>query len=155
MQLIGYGNPGRCDDGLGPAFATRIAERNLPGLDVFTDYQLTVDYALQIASADEVVFVDALMNADAPFRFETLEPAASHDLSSHSLSPASVLALAATLFDARPVAHVLGISGVEFGEVREGLSKEAGENLRLAEDFFVDWLETDAGRHSAGRFAEA
>ncbi len=155
MQLIGYGNPGRCDDGLGPAFAARIEARGLPGLDVFTDYQLTVDHALQIASAHEVVFVDALMKADAPFRFAALEPAMSHDLSSHSLSPASVLALAATLFDARPKAFVLGISGVEFGEVREGLSKEAGENLRLAEDFFVHWLESDAGCHSAGRFADA
>ncbi len=155
MQLIGYGNPGRCDDGLGPAFAARIEARGLPGLDVFTDYQLTVDHALQIASADEVVFVDALMNSALPFRFAALEPAASHDLSSHSLSPASVLALAATLFDARPKAFVLGISGVEFGEVREGLSKEAGENLRLAEDFFVHWLESDAGCHSAGRFVGA
>ena len=142
MQLIGYGNPGRCDDGLGPAFAARIEARGLPGLDVFTDYQLTVDHALQIASADEVVFVDALMKVDAPFRFGALEPAMSHDLSSHSLSPASVLALAATLFDARPKAFVLGISGVEFGEVREGLSGTAEENLRQAEDFFVEWFES-------------
>ena len=32
MQLIGYGNPGRCDDGLGPAFAARVAAQNLPGI---------------------------------------------------------------------------------------------------------------------------
>ena len=142
MQLIGYGNPGRCDDGLGPAFAARIAARRLPGLDVSTDYQLTVDHALQIAGAKRVVFADALMNTDAPFTFASLAPAPSHDLSSHSLSPASVLALAATLFGARPEAYVLGIAGKEFGEVREGLSAVAEDNLRQAEAFFVDWLES-------------
>ena len=155
MQLIGYGNPGRCDDGLGPVFAARIEARGLPGLDVFTDYQLTVDHALQIASAPTVVFVDALMNSAAPFDFAALEPAASHDLGSHSLSPASVLALAGTLFDARPKAFVLGISGVEFGEVREGLSGTAEENLRQAEDFFVQWFESPEQLKGAKGLADA
>ena len=48
--LIGYGNPGRGDDGLGPAFARRIAARGLPGVTVEIDYQLTVDHALMIAA---------------------------------------------------------------------------------------------------------
>ena len=75
MYLIGYGNPGRCDDGLGPAFAARIAARDLPGVTVSTDYQLTVDHALEIAQADRVVFADALMRSDAPFRFGPVSPA--------------------------------------------------------------------------------
>lgn len=155
MLLIGFGNPGRCDDGLGPAFAARIAARDLPGLEVSTDYQLTVDHALEISGETRVIFVDALMNADVPFRFEPLRPAASHDLSSHSLNPASVLALAATLFNASPEAHVLGISGVEFGEVREELSGEAEGNLREAEAFFLAWLEDPYITPGAKRYAEA
>ena len=141
MHLIGYGNPGRGDDGLGPAFATRMAERGLSGVTVSTDYQLTVDHALRIAEAGRVVFVDALMRSDAPFRFAAVRPAPTHDLSSHSLSPAAVLALAATLYDAHPEAYVLGISGVEFGEVKEGLSAKAERNLTLAEGAFLQWLE--------------
>ena len=141
MHLIGYGNPGRCDDGLGPAFAARIAARNLPGIDVSTDYQLTVDHALDIAGAARVVFVDALMRCDAPFRFTAIGPAGSGELASHSLDPSSVLALAATLFDARPEAYLLGISGEDFGEVREGLSPMAEHNLRLAEAYFTKWME--------------
>ncbi len=143
MRLIGYGNPGRCDDGLGPAFAARIAARGLPELDVSTDYQLTVDHALKIATADRVVFVDALMRADAPYLFAAVQPLASHDVASHSLSPSSVLALAATLFDATPEAFVLGITGEDFGEVREGLSPLAMKNLDLAEAFFLDWLNSN------------
>ncbi len=142
MHLIGYGNPGRGDDGLGPSFAARIAARDLPGLVVSTDYQLTVDHALTIASAAGVVFVDAIIKSELPFRFNAIEPATTDSMSSHSLSPASVLALADTLYDARQEAYVLGIGGAEFGEVKEGLSPEAEENLRRAEAFFVDWFES-------------
>ena len=55
MLLIGYGNPGRGDDGLGPELARRVAQRRLPGLTVEIDYQLTVDHALQVAGVDAVV----------------------------------------------------------------------------------------------------
>lgn len=149
MRLIGYGNPGRGDDGLGPAFAQGLSD--LPGLTVETDYQLTVDHALLIADADPVVFADALMHANEPFTFTFISPAETHDLTSHSLSPTAVLALSATLFDATPQAYVLGITGHEFGEVKEGLSEKARANLRLADRFFRSW----AAEHAAGRLAHA
>ena len=63
--LIGYGNPGRGDDGLGPAFARRIAARQLPGITIDIDYQLTVDHALMISEAETVVFADAALDAEA------------------------------------------------------------------------------------------
>ena len=153
MHLIGYGNPGRCDDGLGPAFAERLAARDLPGIQVSSDYQLTVDHALWIAGAKRVVFVDALMGADEPFRFLPIGPSMTRDLSSHSLDPSSVLALAATLYDAEPEAYVLAISGEAFGEVNEGLSALAEHNLRLAEAFFLDWFAGQGRTSSATAYA--
>ncbi len=141
MQLICYGNPGRGDDGLGPAFAAKLEARNLPEVNVTADYQLTVDHALQIAEARRVVFVDAQVRSDTPYCFAQVRPAPSHDLSSHSLSPAAVLALAANLYNAAPESYVLGISGAEFGEVKEGLSAEAERNLVVAEEAFLGWLE--------------
>ncbi len=148
IRLIGYGNPGRGDDGLGPAFAVRMGD--VPGLVVSTDYQLTVDHALWIAEAERVVFVDALIQSDAPFEFAPVGPSDRHDVTSHSLSPAAVLALSGTLFGATPEAFVLGITGYEFGEVKEGLSARAEENLGLALAFFDDWLV-----RSDGGFAHA
>jgi len=145
MLLIGYGNSGRCDDGLGPAFAERIAAAALPGMDVDIDYQLTVDHALAVADADRVVFVDALMGSGAAFEFGAIQPAAGGSLASHSLTPATVLELARTLYGTQPQAFVLGIGGVEFGEVREGLSEEAERNLDLAEAFFLEWLAGGEG----------
>lgn len=148
MHLIGYGNPGRCDDGLGPAFAARIAVRNLPDLVVSTDYQLTVDHALTVAQAKKVVFVDAMMCNEEPFRFVRALPVKSRDLASHSLEPGNVLALAATLFHAEPEAYILGISGEEFRRIDEGLSAQAEDNLRLAEAFFLEWFRSPEDKRS-------
>lgn len=139
MLLIGYGNCGRGDDGLGPAFAERLVAADLPGLAVDIDYQLTVDHAPAVAGADAVVFADALMAGDGPFRMREARAGEAGSLSSHSLTPEAVLALAETLYGKAPPAFVLGISGFEFGEVREGLSKAAQHNLDLAEAFFRDW----------------
>ena len=141
MLLIGYGNLGRGDDGLGPAFTDRIERLGLQSLDIDTDYQLTVDHALAVAGASRVVFADALIGAATPFTFEPIAAGANADLGSHSLSPVSVLSLAATLYGKWPEAWILGISGHDFGAVKEGLSAVALGNLDLAEAFFVDWYE--------------
>ena len=149
MLVIGYGNPGRMDDGLGPAFAERIAAAGLPGVEVQQDYQLTVEHALALVGAGRVVFADALVGSDAGFEFTGLEPAERGDLASHSLSPGALLGLAATLYGAAPEAHVMGIAGVAFGEVREGLSPEAGRNLDRAVEFFLGWVAARADRVGA------
>ena len=150
MQLIGYGNPGRGDDGLGPAFAARMA--GVPNLRVCSDYQLTVDHALLISDAKQVVFVDAMAGSDRPFELGQITPSTAQDLTSHSLSPAAVLALAFTLFNATPQGFVLGISGVSFGKVHEGLSPQARTNLTLAEAYFRKWLSVpQTGKPAEGR----
>lgn len=155
IRVIGYGNPGRGDDGLGQAFAARIDAVQPPGVIVSTDYQLTVDHGLLITDADQVVFVDALMRSETPFTFAPVAPDLRHDLTSHSLTPAAVLALSATLFGAQPEAYVLGISGHEFGEVKEGLSVSARSNLTDATAFFLDWLGKSGALQAAEEHAHA
>ena len=137
LLLIGYGNKGRGDDGLGPEFAQRISEENFDGLTIDTDYQLSVDHAAAVAEARLVVFADAQMNSNEPYQFEHVFEGNAESLS----SPVAVLTLARTLFGATPQAFVLGITGYEFGEVSEGLSAGALHNLELAAAFFRDWFE--------------
>ncbi len=60
-------------------------------------------------------------------------------MTSHSLSPPALLALYETLYGDAPPAFVLGIAGHEFGEVKEGLSPLALNNLALATEFLRDW----------------
>ncbi|WP_269585768.1 hydrogenase maturation protease [Roseibium sp. Sym1] len=150
MLLIGYGNPGRGDDGLGPAFSEGMAARALPGLEVDTDYQLVAEHALAVSGHDLVIFADAEMGGEEAFSFREIAPGAPDVLGSHSLVPETVLALAETLYGACPKAFVLGISGYEYGEVKEGLSEKAGANLAAAEAFFLDWLAGEiSSRHAA------
>lgn len=141
--LIGYGNPGRGDDGLGPAFVQRIAERKLPGLSVKIDYQLMVDHAWMISQYELVIFADAVLKGDAPFAFNELTNCAPRNMGSHSVTPEAAVMLSQLLFHTAPRAFVLGISGDRFGAIEEGLSDPAFRNLDLAEEFFATWYAKD------------
>jgi hydrogenase maturation protease len=144
--VLAYGNPGRRDDGLGPAFAAALEAEHLPGVTIDSDYQLTVEHAAALAEQDAVVFVDAACAGPAPLALRPLPPTPADKLdvaptfSTHSVSPAGVLALAAALFGARPAAYQLAIRGYEFNEFGEGLSGRAAANLAAALEFMLPAL---------------
>jgi len=140
VLLIGYGNPGRRDDGLGPALAAEMEAQNLPGLDVDSDYQLTVEDSHAVAEHDLVIFADAALEGREPFYFRPLKPrmnGLAGGVSSHGVEAEEVLALAGQLFEARVEAYVLGIRGYEFNRFEEGLSERAHANMLAARDFLV------------------
>lgn len=147
MLVIGYGNPGRLDDGLGPALAQRLEALGLPGVAVEADYQLTVEDAYDVAQHDVVVFADATTEGEAAFTFRRLQPAAGVTFSSHSVSPGSVLRLAADSFGATTEGYVLAVRGYEFNEFGERLSAPAEANLEAALAFITEALRE-------GRFPE-
>jgi len=147
VLLIGYGNPGRLDDGLGPALAEEIARRGLPGVTVEANYQLTVEDAAQVAEHDVVLFADADAAGPEPFSVRRVEPgAAEPGWSSHSVTPADVLGLASRLFAARPPGWLLGIRGYEFDDFGEELSDRARANLDAA----VAWTDNAIREHRFG-----
>ncbi len=117
ILLIGYGNPGRGDDGLGPALAAEIETLGLLGVTVDIDYQLTVDHASLIAAHDVVVFADAMIGLAVPFRFAEVDATQPASLGSHQVSPEAALALANVLFGHAPPGWSLALAGDEFGEV--------------------------------------
>ncbi len=133
ILVIGYGNPGRLDDGLGPALAKAVAELELPGVDTDSDYQLTVDDAADVADYDLVIFADADETGPEPFWQKRLEQGSARPtFSTHHVNPAGVMALAKDLFDAEPECWLLGIRGYEFNAFGEGLSQGAQDNLGAA-----------------------
>jgi hydrogenase maturation protease len=138
VLVIGFGNPGRVDDGLGPALAAAVAEMRLDGVTVDCDYQLVVEAAAELAGHDVVIFADADVSCEPPFTFTRLEPAADVSFTTHSISPASLLALARDYFDASTRGYMLAIRGYEFNEFGERLSDGARANLEAA----VRFLET-------------
>lgn len=141
ILLIGYGNPGRLDDGLGPAFATAVEALGLPGVAVEADYQLSVEDAAELAGPRVVVFADADATGPEPFSVRRIQPGAvTLSFSSHSVEPGAVLALARQLFGAEPEAWLLGIRGCAFDAFGEQLSEGAKANLDAA----VRWFEAAA-----------
>ncbi|MDI9629843.1 MAG: hydrogenase maturation protease [Acidobacteriota bacterium] len=131
--VLGWGNPARRDDGLGPAFAEGVAGFALPAVAAESPYQLEVEYAAEVARYERVLFADADRSGPAPFWVRRLAPASiAPSFSSHSIAPGAVLALARDLFGAAPEAWLLGIRGYEFEDFREGLSPAARTNLDAA-----------------------
>jgi hydrogenase maturation protease len=170
VLLYGYGNPGRGDDGLGPALVEAIAALDLPGTAVDANYQLTVEDAADIGAYAAVVFVDAALQGPEPFWFARIDDSTTHpdgdsagligDMgwTSHSVSPVQVVALAHHLFGCRVGAYTLGIRGYDFGELDEGLSGRAKENLAQAIAFLrealvernFDYYVQEFGQSAAG-----
>lgn len=143
VLVIGYGNPGRLDDGLGPAFAEEVEALQLPNVKVESDYQLILEDAALLAEVDIVLFADASVNATAPFDCRKVKPADAVSFTSHSVSPGQVLHLAQALFKVATEAYVLGIRGYEFNEYMERMSDRAKANLGEAVQFFRDAAEND------------
>jgi hydrogenase maturation protease len=151
VLLIGFGNPGRRDDGLGPALASAIEKLRLPGVTVETAYQLSVEDAAAVAEHDVVVFADADTADAEPFGFRRIEPVRAVSFSSHSVQPEALLALAEDLFGRRVEGYVLGIRGYAFNQYAERLSERARANLLAAISFIEEVVRERSFRRVANR----
>jgi len=131
VLVLGYGNPGRQDDGLGPAAAAEIERLDWPGVTACDNYQLVIEDAVEIAAHDVVWFVDAARDGAEPFEVRRLSPAPAIAFTSHLVRPEALLAIAHEVYGRSPEAHLVGIRGYEF-EFLEGLTDRARHNLGQA-----------------------
>jgi hydrogenase maturation protease len=109
--LIGYGNPLRCDDGLGQY----LAEILVGYWNVITHMQLTPELAEPISRAERVVFLDADAG-ERPGKV-TCKPVGAMPAAgafTHNVTPASLLAAAQELYGAAPQALLITITGASF-----------------------------------------
>ncbi|MFO7974291.1 MAG: hydrogenase maturation protease [Candidatus Hydrogenedentota bacterium] len=131
VLILGYGNPGRQDDGLGPALVETVEKWGLPNVTAEAPYQLNIEDAVTMAEHDFVVFVDAGVEVPEPYSLKRVKPVREIAFSTHSVSPEAVLALCEDHFHAKPEAYVLAVRGYAF-EFEEGLSPKAQDNLTSA-----------------------
>jgi hydrogenase maturation protease len=165
ILLYGYGNPGRGDDGLGPALVEAVAALDLPGTAVDANYQLAVEDAAEIGAYATVVFADAALDGPAPFCFSRIDDSTIERAgwrvgylagwTSHSVFPGQVVALAHQLFGSQVGAYILGIRGYDFGELNEGLSAGATANLARAIAFVREALVERDFDYYAEAFGQA
>jgi len=138
--LIGIGNKGRGDDGLGWAFADQL--KGDPSLEVIYRYQLQVEDAELISRYPNVWFVDASHKTSPDgFTCEIVRGAGHFSYTTHALHPEAVVQLCQQVFGKHPHAQLLGISGEAF-ELGHGLSTTARERLEKALKYFFTMRES-------------
>lgn len=138
MLLIGIGNCGRGDDGLGWAFVDWVVSQGYDFLDYDYRYQLQVEDAELISKYDLVVFVDASQEKlNTGFEIRPCIAASHAFFSTHEQMPGAVLHLANELYDKFPKAYVVSICGEEW-DLQTSLSKTAESNLQAAVSFFTE-----------------
>jgi hydrogenase maturation protease len=142
VLVLGFGNPGRLDDGLGPALADAISAAAIPGVRAESPYQLELEDAALAAEHDAVVFVDASRTEPAPFGFRKILPRTHHEFTTHSLAPETVLGVARDVLGATPRGFVLAIRGETFDGFGERLSATASAHLGAATRFLEDALRS-------------
>ena len=139
ILVLGYGNPGRQDDGLGPAAAEAVEQLGLPGVTVEVNYLLNIEDAADAAEHDAVLFLDAAATGSEPFAIRTVHPAEEAAFTSHIVKPEVIMAICRKHFDRTPPAWLMAIRGYEF-ELQEGLTDPARANLDQAIAHLRSWL---------------
>jgi hydrogenase maturation protease len=149
--LIGYGNPMRSDDGVGPhvaeCFEAEAASRlgeEAANLRVIGTHQLVPELAETMAEADRVVLVDA-SSGEFPGEFSVrrVEPAESaSETMIHAYDPATLAAWAGKLYGNCPEIHIIAIGATNF-RFGQGLSPEISESIPAVLDQIAALFSAD------------
>ncbi len=135
--ILGIGNPSRGDDALGPCLIERLRGSVGPQVELLTDFQLQVEYVLDLAGRQAVIIADAAASGPAPYRFQPVTAAEDAAFTTHRLSPAGLLAVYRHYHGASPPpCYLLAIRGYSF-ELGEPLSAQAEANLEAALNFLL------------------
>ncbi|HEX8989137.1 MAG TPA: hydrogenase maturation protease [Rhodocyclaceae bacterium] len=138
--VFGWGNPSRGDDALGPLFVERIAALQLPGVECLTDFQLQVEHALDLHGRRRILFVDASVDAAAPFSARRIEAEKDASFSTHAMSPQAVLQVYRDLEDEQPPPTWLLAISAEAFELGAQPGEAALRHLDAALAWARGWL---------------
>lgn len=137
ILVIGIGNCGRNDDGLGWKFADYLYEQGIEQVDIEYRYQLQVEDALLVSGFDLVFFVDASHeNPELGFEIKPCNAAGHYFFSSHAQTPETILYLSGDLYNKIPIAYTIGIAGFNWG-MGNSISYRACHNLEAAFRYFI------------------
>ena len=138
--ILAYGNPAREDDGLGPALAEEIEALTPEGVTISVDYQLSLENAIEIASHDYTIFIDASINGVEPFSFYRIFPKESWSFTDHSIKPETLAAIAEEFFRSKGWYYGLGVRGCCFEMLKEKITQKGMKNLMSAKDFLIEFI---------------
>lgn len=147
MLVFGYGNPGRGDDALGPAFVAQMEQTGIDAggdIEFLTDMQLQVEHVTDLCGRSLLLFVDADASCPPPFCISRIHAERDASYTSHAMSPGALLYAYGQVYgEEAPPAFMLRIRGYDFA-LGESLSPQAGAHLRTALKM-AGRLRADAG----------
>jgi len=142
ILVIGIGNIGRQDDGLGWLIIDHIVDE-FKIVDTEYRYQLQIEDAELASNYSTVIFADATKEQiNDGFYFKKCKVSTTHGMNTHAVHPETIVGLTNNLYDKYPEAFILGIQGYHW-ELKEGVSEKALDNLKNAIDFLPKLLSRD------------
>ena len=149
VLILTYGNPSRGDDALGPAIfdlleAHKRSSEDLNDVDLFTDFQLQIEHAVDLEDRQCVLFIDAGVACTEPFELQQLQAERDDSFTTHAMSPVSVLSVYQQINKCEPPpAYLLTIRAYEFG-LGLPMSEAATQNMHEAFQYIVSgkWRES-------------
>lgn len=145
LLVLGWGNPSRGDDALGPLFVERLMQHvqdALPpgSVECLTDFQLQIEHALDLVGRERVLLVDASVDLNAPFVVSKPRAARDASFSTHALGPEALMQVYAEVQRSDPPpCTLLAIRAAQF-ELGEPPGEQALVDLELALDWARQWL---------------
>jgi len=140
--ILGVGNIGRQDDGLGWLFLDFLKKQDLLNADIEYRYQLQVEDAELASNYDTVIFVDATKeDTDLGYYFKECESTDKYGFTTHALPPETIVYLVNNLYQKNPETYTLAIQGYKWN-LQHGLSRKASKNLEKATRFFTEKIPT-------------
>lgn len=147
--LLGYGNPLRCDDGIGQIVAAQVARWQLSHLRSRALHQLAPELSEDISRVQRVVFVDARRDRPGeseerrpPVEITPLQCQTITQALGHSFTPVSLLGMTQWLYSTTPQAWLVSIAGERF-EVGDRLSPAAEQSVADVLNLLGLWLASD------------
>lgn len=144
VVVLGYGNPSRGDDALGPLLLERaeawLGEHPELPITPVADFQLQLEHIEDLRGKQLVLFLDADASCPAPWVFRPIRPVHDDSYTTHALSPGALLHLFERVSGvAAPPAFILSPRGVQF-DLGVPLSGAAAEHLESAWQLLSDLL---------------
>jgi hydrogenase maturation protease len=152
VLVVGYGNPLRGDDGLGPGAAALLADDpRLRGAQVLARHQLTPELASDFAEARLVILIDVnVVDRAGVVSVRRLDETPSPESgSSHHTSPMDLAGLARELWGASPAVFIVSVGAASL-EVGEGLSAPVQKSLPAVVEAVVAIMAEHGGAASPG-----
>jgi len=136
--LLGIGNYGRQDDGLGWEFLDLLKPKKIANTTCEYRFQLQIEDAELLRSYDNIIFIDAskeeLKNG---FKWSVCTSSEKYSFSTHALHPETIIYLSEYLYNHKPKAHILAIQGYDW-ELHNGLTEKAKDNLNKAFTYLTE-----------------